>query len=44
MVVKDDQYPLVAKVGTSHAGYGKMVFHDSAFQDFSTGLYEVVFG
>mmetsp|Transcript_14997 Transcript_14997/g.20976 ORF Transcript_14997/g.20976 Transcript_14997/m.20976 type:complete len:314 (-) Transcript_14997:18-959(-) len=36
MVVKEDQFPLVAKVGTSHAGYGKMVFHDSSFQDFST--------
>lgn len=33
---KPKDLPLVAKVGTSHAGYGKMKFKDDDFADFST--------
>jgi hypothetical protein len=33
-----DSYPMVCKVGTSHAGYGKMRFKRSNFSDFSTLL------
>ncbi len=35
--VEPSDFPLVAKVGTSHAGYGKMQFKDNEFNDFSTG-------
>ncbi|KAL6057308.1 Asparaginyl-tRNA synthetase, cytoplasmic (Asparagine--tRNA ligase) (AsnRS) [Balamuthia mandrillaris] len=31
-----NKFPVVAKVGTSHAGYGKMRFKDEEFGDFST--------
>jgi len=31
-----EDYPMVAKVGTSHAGYGKMLFKEKGFNDFAT--------